>query len=90
VCCICVCQAALALTWKILAREPRNAKPHFLACLASAALYGPSEAIAFLEQAFAVDPQNAEIRAALNRVRGAILRQVPTVDADMTWLLPLK
>jgi spermidine synthase len=78
---------ALALARKILAREPRNAKPYFLAGLASTALYGPSEGIASLEQAFALDPQNVEIAAALNRVRRAILGQVPTVEADMMWLL---
>ena len=78
---------ALTLVRKMVAREPRNAKPRFLAGLASAALYGPSEAIGSLEQAFALDPQNAEIQKALNRVRGAIRREVPTADTDMTWVL---
>jgi tetratricopeptide (TPR) repeat protein len=78
---------ALTLGRKLSAREPKNAKPYFLSGLAAAAVEGPSEAVVYLEQAFALDPQNVEIRRALSRVRGVMLREVPTVDADMTWLL---
>src|SRR4029434_7575069 len=77
---------ALALAPEPGAREPRTAKPPFLAGLASAVLYGPSEGIASLEQAFALDPQNVEIGAALNSVRGAILRQGPAGEGAIMLL----
>jgi spermidine synthase len=79
---------ALTLARRMLSREPMDSRPHFVAAFAAAALHGPAEAIAPLERAFALDPQNGEIRTTLNRVRTAVLRQAHTVDADMTWLLP--
>ena len=77
---------ALTLARAMLAREPQNVKPYFLAGLAAAALYGPSDAVGYLEQALVLDPQNVEIQRALNRVRGAILGQVPTAGPDFAWL----
>jgi tetratricopeptide (TPR) repeat protein len=78
---------ALTLAQKALAHDGRNAKSHFLAGIAAAALRRPSEAVPHLEQAFALDPQNVAIRRTLDRVRGLGSRTATPLEADLIWLL---
>ena len=68
---------ALALARAVSEREPRNAGALFVAGLASARLNDPASAVAFLQRASTLEPQNARIRQALTRAQLADLRGSP-------------
>ncbi|HMH49935.1 MAG TPA: fused MFS/spermidine synthase [Candidatus Acidoferrum sp.] len=61
---------ALRLARQALAREASNARGHFLAGVASAALFETSEALRFLRRAVDLEPGNVEYRRALGRIPG--------------------
>lgn len=60
---------ALRLARRVVEREPLNAEAHLLAGLASEASGRPAQAIALLERAFALNPQDSNVRKTLDRVR---------------------
>lgn len=60
---------AMDLAQKLLAREPLNATALFQAGLASEALNKAAQAVTYLEQAIALQPQNSEFQTALRRAR---------------------
>jgi spermidine synthase len=65
---------ALRLARTLVDHEPMNAEAHFVAGMSADALGNPGPAVALLERAFALNPQDGEIRATLDRVRAKASR----------------
>jgi spermidine synthase len=63
--------AGFDLVRQALARSPQNAEAHYLAGVAAEALGRRAEALGYLQQAVALQPQNRDYRAALGRVTAA-------------------
>jgi len=65
----------LSLARRVAERDPASAEAYVLAGLSSEALGKLTEALPFLERAFALNPQDTDVREILDRVRAKAPRR---------------